>query len=99
MLRTLASLALLLALTAPSLASDCAMTTAEPEVDSKLVSGATGSARVYVDGDCDPLIVTCDFISVWIYEETNGIDGLQRRDEVRDDTCGGRAGPGDTIRF
>lgn len=30
-----------------------------------------------------------------IYEESNGIDGLQRQDEVVDDTCGG-VFPGDT---
>lgn len=36
--------------------------------------------------------------SIWVYEESNGIAGLQRQDELRDDTCGG-AIPGDTILF
>lgn len=32
-----------------------------------------------------------------LYEETNGIEGLQRSDETVDDTCGG-AIPADTLR-
>lgn len=100
MFRTiLSSMLLFLALAAPSLAEGCVMTTAQPEIDSKLISDATGSARIYVDDDCGGALILCDWISVWMYEESNGIDGLQRQDEVRDDTCGGRAGPGDTIRF
>ena len=27
--------------------------------------------------------------SIWTYYETNGIEGLQRGDEMHDDTCGG----------
>jgi hypothetical protein len=27
--------------------------------------------------------------STWVYEESNGIDGLQRGDEIVDDTCHG----------
>jgi hypothetical protein len=33
--------------------------------------------------------------SVWSYEEAHCTNGLQRSDEVADDTCGG-AIPGDT---
>lgn len=36
--------------------------------------------------------------NVWVYEESNGIAGLQRYDEMRDDTCRGQV-PGDTIVF
>lgn len=40
----------------------------------------------YVDNDvCQP---ECVF-SIWLYEEGNGIPGLQRGDEVVDDTCHG----------
>jgi hypothetical protein len=28
------------------------------------------------------------FAAVWVYEEANGIGGLQRRDSVTDTTCG-----------
>ena len=42
--------------------------------------------REYVDNDlCQP---ECIF-SIWFYEESNGIPGLQRGDEVKDDTCHG----------
>lgn len=40
--------------------------------------------------DCGPYF--------WIYEESNGIAGLQRGDEVVDDTCHGMIQP-DTILF
>ena len=44
------------------------------------------AAPYYVDNDlCQP---GCAF-SIWVYEETNGIAGLQRGDEVVDDTCHG----------
>lgn len=36
--------------------------------------------------------------AVWIYQESNGIAGLQRDDEMRDDTCGGMI-QGDTVIF
>lgn len=52
------------------------------------------AAGYYVENDfcqMDP----CTF---WIYEETNGVEGLQRDDDVVDDTCHG-AVPGDTIVF
>jgi hypothetical protein len=51
----------------------------------------------------DPGWLSCEFGipecgSIWIYEESNGMPGLQRGDEIVDDTCGG-AIPGDTIVF
>lgn len=74
-------------------ATGCEMTTSRPEVDTT----ATPVGRFYIDNDpCQPCGI---ILSPWIYEESNGIEGLQRADEVMDDTCGGRAGPGDTIIF
>jgi len=29
-------------------------------------------------------------VSVWVYQESNGLPGLQRGDHVVDDTCGGQ---------
>ena len=51
-----------------------------------LGSGVSRSATYYLfmddcDGDCLPL--------PFIYQETNGVKGLQRQDYARDDTCGG----------
>lgn len=38
----------------------------------------------------DPCMTTCSF---FVYEEGNGIDGLQRQDRVADDTCRGMIPP------
>lgn len=74
----LSALLFLLTLT-PVIAQECTPTTSDPEVD---VGGV-----YYIDNDwCQP---TCMF-SIWIYEEANGIEGLQRGDEVKDDTCNGQ---------
>jgi len=49
----------------------------------------------YVDNDlCQPGCI----YSIWVYEETNGIEGLQRGDEFVDDTCHGLI-EADTIIF
>lgn len=61
-------------------------------------SGAFSAADAYYltwNGFDEP----CDFPAFWIYEESNGIAGLQRQDEHRDDTWGGLACAGDTIVF
>jgi hypothetical protein len=72
----------------PASAGACTMTTSSPEL---VLPGG-----IYVDNDaCQP---ECLF-SAWIYQESNGIDGLQRGDEDVDDTCGGTAGDSDTILF
>ena len=65
-------------------ASDCTTwSTSHPEVDT---TDANPLGRTYVDNDlCQP---ECLF-SVWIYFEANGIPGLQRGDEVVDNTCHG----------
>jgi hypothetical protein len=91
--------ATLVLLAVPATAEECEPTTSEPEVD----TGETAIGRYYVDNDdcqdmSNPVSVLpgggygggggCLF-SVWIYQESNGIDGLQRGDEMKDDTCGG----------
>lgn len=43
----------------------------------------------YVDQDCFYGCVTDTMPALWIYEETNGLGGLQRGDEHVDDTCHG----------
>ena len=88
---TLVALATLatLAIAAPVSAQECTPTTSSPEVD----TGETGAGRYYADND-----VVIGGFSFWIYQESNGIDGLQRGDEVFDDTCGG-AIESDTIIF
>lgn len=79
---------------APAVAQTCQVTTspADVRIDDLRVAGATlGSGEAnswtfYVVNElCQP---SCVF-STWIYQESNGIDGLQRQDEDHDDTCGG----------
>ena len=63
----------------------------QPEVD----TGPTPAGRYYVDNDlCQPECL----LSVWVYEESNNMEGLQRGDEVVDDTCHGMIAS-DTIIF
>lgn len=90
-MRAIAILALVLFLAAGGAASHnyCEMTTSTPEADT-----GPGPARFYIDNDpC----AGCNF-SLWIYMESNGVDGLQRGDDTKDDTCGGEY-PSDTIIF
>lgn len=92
---TLFAAALALALAAPAFASACVMTTTEADFDSDPL-GLGLTIRYYVDNDDCNATGLCVF-SIWIYKEANGVDGLQRQDEVVDDTCSGAAGPGDAI--
>lgn len=62
--------------------ADC-YTTAEPEVD----TGHTGAGHYYVDVDTAVWIDMWLYPWVWVYEETNGIQGLQRDDEHRSDVA------------
>jgi len=66
----------------PAGADHCVdFTTSAPEA----TDSSTGTTY-YVDNDlCQPECI----YSIWVYEESNGIDGLQRGDEVVDDTCHG----------
>lgn len=63
---------------------ECVPTTSAPELDASV----QGIGQYYVNLDCPP--ASCEEpLSVWVYEEANGIEGLQRSDEVWDDTCHG----------
>lgn len=68
---------------------DC-YTTSEPEVD----TGSTPGGHYYVDADAAVWIEDWLLPYVWVYEETNGIVGLQRDDEHRIDVaaCGPESG-------
>ncbi|HUR69148.1 MAG TPA: hypothetical protein VM370_07860 [Candidatus Thermoplasmatota archaeon] len=59
-------------------AAGCAPTTSHPELEND---------GMYVDNDACTL--DC-ILSIWVYEESNGMPGLQRDDSGRDDTCGGQ---------
>ncbi len=68
----------LVALGLPASAGHCTTwTTSAPELDL-----TRNGAPYYVD--LDPPAE-----GIWVYEESNGIAGLQRGDEVVDDTCHG----------
>lgn len=74
---TLLALAAIAIAVPASLAAGCDPSTSEAEV---------AQGGFYVDNDaCQPECI----YSIWIYQESNGIDGLQRGDEVVDDTCDG----------
>lgn len=76
-----------LAIAVPAAAEEgCELTGPTPDV-----SSPTGH---YVDASfCQP---DC-LVSLVVYEESNGVEGLQRQDRAVDDTCGGKAGEGDTL--
>lgn len=92
----LPSLGLLVSLGLPTSAHHCATwTTTTPEVDT---GPFPAGPRYYVDQRENYFgegILGHDY---WVYEETNGIPGLQSADEVIDDTCHGMI-RGDTIFF
>ena len=74
-----------------ALASGCTPTTS-PAV----VTAPTPDGDRYIAWDfCVP--ISCD-LSIWGYQESNGIPGLQRADESVDDTCNGQIA-GDTLVF
>jgi hypothetical protein len=91
-MRAFLSLALVLALAGPVGAEHCTTW-------STSTSGAWGpfveAGGHYVFTDCWTYDPECN-LSFWIYEESNGIPGLQREDETHDDTCHGII-PGDRI--
>lgn len=71
---------LMLPIAAADMESECQQ--AEPEVD----TGDTPAGRYYVDNEaCQP---DCLF-SIWVYQESNGQDGLQRcEDWDHESGCG-----------
>ena len=89
-----------LAIVFPAVADETCYTTSNPEFDTGHEAQALTGSRYYVDQD---VCHVCGFYSWWIYEESNGIDGLQRDDEVVDDVgqCRRDGTPvsGDTIVF
>ena len=91
-MRTILILLATVALALPVGAEHCTTyTTSDTEVDTGV---AEGVPRYYVNnGPCHMCI-----FSIWVYEESNAINGLQRGDEIIDDTCHGMI-RSDTIIF
>lgn len=85
-MRILLVLAALIALTAPATAMHCSgWSTSAADV---------AAGGYYVADDC--FLSWCTLFgltgvhvtgTLWVYEESNGIPGLQRGDEIVDDTC------------
>lgn len=94
MRRAVLVIALLALAAVPAQAADCIPGRTEADVDTDPAN--TGIVpRYYVVNDGPNW---CCLVSIWIYQEANGIDGLQRDDEVVDDTCRGQI-PGDLLVF
>jgi hypothetical protein len=97
---------LLLALALQSVsASGCAPTTSATEVDTDPLDLGLAPRYYFFREPCPDASPPNDHCIVWgatgvpyVYEESNGIGGLQREDEYVDDTCGGII-RGDTIVF
>lgn len=90
----LAPVLLLVALSAPAIAQHCTEPGEQEDAISTCVAGL--EPCFYVDDDnCEP---ECGHFNVWIYQETNGHPGLQRGDEITDDTCHGMI-EADTVIF
>lgn len=77
-LTTILTVAALAALLPASLAAKCQPTTSE----TALTVGDYYVAELQCEDGC--------LLSLYVYEESNGIDGLQRGDDQVDDTCGGQ---------
>lgn len=81
----------LLALAGPALAEETCYTTTHADVDTG-TGPLDGGSRYYVytaPEEWQPFIcgIPCnrELPDTWIYEESNGIDGLQREDSVQSD--------------
>lgn len=107
--RTLPGIALLLALTLGGAAADETCWTTTP-VLLDTVTGTPASASgdgdgryyLFTDPPCGPIGYDCvpHYPTPWLYEESNGIGGLQRDDEMRSDVADCTDGTrGDTIIF
>lgn len=93
-MRVLITLTLIAAVSSAASADHCSTySTTAPE----LTIHAPGGVGYYFDFDCGNT-PECWPFGVWLYEESNGIAGLQRDDEQRDDTCHGLI-DGDLIIF
>lgn len=100
-------LAALTALAVPTGAEACVPTTSEADVEAAgyyvddLVS-CTDRSFPWCTYVCiwqvDVCLVETGLWYSWVYQESNGIPGLQRHDDMWDDTCGGLI-PGDTVVY
>lgn len=107
----LVPLAFALALAVPAAAEGCVPTTSDADVilvtpagklywDDILSCSEYWMESCWV-GACLPTTDVCygsALMYSWIYQESNGIYGLQRSDDMVDDTCGGLI-PADTIVY
>jgi hypothetical protein len=82
---TVLLLSFALVLAAPALAEECTPSSSSPEFTTATCA-VDGAPCYYVDNDTCGGGGMCIF-SIWVYEESNGIPGLQRGDEVVDNTC------------
>lgn len=77
-------------------------TTTTPDVTTPVAVGPGGGVLYFDNDPCQPVIGdnSCLY-SAWLYEESNGIDGLQRDDEVHTDVanCDPEVVAGDSIHF
>ena len=88
-MRTILVAILPLALLAPATAEHCATwSTSDATLDTGVAEGTPRAYVAYVEFP----------FSIYVYAESNGIDGLQRGDEVVDNTCHGMI-PADEIYF
>lgn len=92
-LAVLPPLLLALALAGTGAAGHCASWSSTTADVDTCQAGASPCYYVSIDF-CQP---DCHIL-VWVYEESNGVPGLQRGDEVVDNTCHGMI-PADTIVF
>ena len=98
--RLFLALAALVALVAPqALAEHCTKPNLDRDSEELRVRDETGAVRYYVERD--PCEGAGCVDSIWVYEETNDIENLQRLDppgtaKPQDDTCHGMIRP-DTL--
>lgn len=85
-MRSAIPIILILALSIPAGADHCAgYTTSQPELDTT----ATPVGRYYFDHTSCQMENCPPWGAFWVYEESNGLPGLQRGDEFHDDGCHG----------
>ena len=102
MSKTFLAILALAALVAPqTLAEHCTKPTLDRDSEElRVMDPETGDVRYYVDRDACEGDGCVD--SIWIYEETNALENLQRRDpadarDPQDDTCHGMIRPDSVV--
>ena len=76
------------ALLVPAQATAPCYTTSTPQASIPDVTGQVGGDIYVVNDLCQPVVGDGSCIqSDWVYEESNGISGLQRGDEVQNDVA------------